>query len=434
MNGLPTSTAGIARTPGVRPLAPVFISYRTSDGRDLATTLAWALRTTGVPVWHDAADLPPGDTTRRLQEALTAGLSGAVLLVTPQIRRSTVVREIELPRLLTLEADPAFTFAVGSTVRRRPTRQQRATGQLPGLDFTAPDRLLAQPDDTLQRFKQYPLFDSDNVAALARELAAQRMAAVRTLRDPTLLLDIQTRLDPRGTPPEVPLAVRIPSPSLGRRTPNPAVWTALASFLDDLPRLLAIAQAQRLHVRGGGHLSIAFALGAAVPTTSSWSVTVEDQTGEIWGSASPDIPPEIISGPSIAHRAAPLGSPVAIHIDLALSDPPGDAFGVHLARHPDRYAAILRLVPVQRSRLLPTAGAAVVTGLAQRIRACAAEAGTHRVHLFLRTPFPVVVLLGRALNTLEITLYEWDDISDPPDYIQTATVASGRGGGPVISA
>ena len=112
-----------------------------------------------------------------------------------------MVREIELPRLLTLEADPAFTFAVGSTVRRRPTRQQRATDQLPGLDFTAPDRLLAQPDDTLQRFKQYPLFDSDNVAALARELAAQRMAAVRTLRDPTLLLDIQTRLDPRGTPP-----------------------------------------------------------------------------------------------------------------------------------------------------------------------------------------------------------------------------------------
>jgi hypothetical protein len=46
----------------------------------------------------------------------------------------------------------------------------------------------------------------------------------------------------------------------------------------------------------------------------------------------------------------------------------------------------------------------------------------------------VAVLLGRALNTLEVTLYEWEDSSDPPSYIQTATVASGRGGGPVISA
>ncbi len=430
----PPSTAGTVRTPGVRPLAPVFISYRTSDGRDLAATLAWALRSTGVPVWHDATDLPPGDTTRRLQEALTAGLSGAVLLVTPQIRRSTVVREIELPELLALEADPAFTFAVASTVRRRPTRQQRATSQLPGLDFTAPDRLLAQPDGTVQRFKQYPLFAPDDVATLARELAAQRMAAVRTLRDPTLLLDIQTRLDPRGTPPEVPLAVRIPPPSVGRRTPNPASWTALASFLTDLPRLLAIAQAQRLHVRGGAHLSIAFALGSAVPTTSSWPVTVEDQTGEIWGDSGSGIPPDIIGGLPTAHVAAPAGSPVAIFIDLVPTDPPGDAFGAHLTRHPDRYAAILRLLPAQRSRLVPAAGAAIVTELTQRIRACAAEAGTHRVHLFLRTPFPVAVLLGRALNTLEITLYEWEDSSDPPSYIQTATVASGRGGGPVISA
>jgi SMODS-associated and fused to various effectors sensor domain len=132
--------------------------------------------------------------------------------------------------------------------------------------------------------------------------------------------------------------------------------------------------------------------------------------------------------------AAPAGSPVAIFIDLVPTDPRGDAFGAHLTRHPDCYAAILRLLPAQRSRLVPAAGAAIVTELTQRIRACAAEAGTHRVHLFLRTPFPVAVLLGRALNTLEVTLYEWEDSSDPPSYIQTATVASGRGGGPVISA
>ena len=76
----------IGRVPGVRALAPVFISYRTSDGSRLAAALAWALRATGVPVWHDVTDLPPGDTTRRLQEALTSGLSGAVLIVSPDIR------------------------------------------------------------------------------------------------------------------------------------------------------------------------------------------------------------------------------------------------------------------------------------------------------------------------------------------------------------
>jgi SMODS-associated and fused to various effectors sensor domain len=73
-----------------------------------------------------------------------------------------------------------------------------------------------------------------------------------------------------------------------------------------------------------------------------------------------------------------------------------------------------------------------VTDLAQRIRACAAQAATHRVHLFLRVPFPIAALLGRTLNTLETTLYEWDDTSTIPRYVETVTVASGRGGGPVV--
>ena len=275
----PTSV-GNAPMPGVRPLAPVFISYRTSDGTDLAAAVAWALRATGVPVWHDVTDLPPGDTARRLQEALTSGLSGAALLVSPDIRQSTVVRDIEVPGLLGLEPDPAFTFAIGSVIPRTPDAMRSAT-VLPRLDYAAPDMLLALPQGTLQRFKQYPLFDNAGVALLAREIAAQRMAAVRRLSNTEVLLDIQTRLDPRGTPPEVPLAVRTRPPPPGSRVPDPAIWPPLAAFLADLPRLLSIAGAEQLRIRGGAHLSVAFALGAAVPTTSSWLVTVNDQGGHL---------------------------------------------------------------------------------------------------------------------------------------------------------
>src|SRR5579859_3479199 len=132
----------------VRALAPVFISYRTSDGSDLATSLAWALRATGVPVWHDLTDLPPGDTTRRLQEALTQGLSGAALLITPDIGHSQVVRDIEVPGLLQLEPDPDFTFAIGSIIgdRASPGSAPAARG---GLDYAAADTLLTQPPGTL---------------------------------------------------------------------------------------------------------------------------------------------------------------------------------------------------------------------------------------------------------------------------------------------
>jgi hypothetical protein len=34
------------------------------------------------------------------------------------------------------------------------------------------------------------------------------------------------------------------------------------------------------------------------------------------------------------------------------------------------------------------------------------------VHLLLRVPFPIAVLVGRLTNTIRAVLYEWDD-SDP---------------------
>ena len=41
------------------PTGPVFISYRWSDGADLAIDAARRLRASGVPVWLDRDDLPP---------------------------------------------------------------------------------------------------------------------------------------------------------------------------------------------------------------------------------------------------------------------------------------------------------------------------------------------------------------------------------------
>lgn len=96
---------------GVDSHGPVFLSHRRSDGGPLAHELAWELRGIGVPVWHDLTDLPPGDTRRRLEEALGGGLSGSVLIVTPEIQDSEVVREIELPWLIDLEEHSEFTFA-----------------------------------------------------------------------------------------------------------------------------------------------------------------------------------------------------------------------------------------------------------------------------------------------------------------------------------
>ena len=44
----------------VSPRGSVFLSYRHSDGAELAIASAWALRCAGVPVWHNRCHLPTG--------------------------------------------------------------------------------------------------------------------------------------------------------------------------------------------------------------------------------------------------------------------------------------------------------------------------------------------------------------------------------------
>ncbi len=234
---------GLGRLPRRRRLTgavdargPVFISYRQSDGLAGAMKVAWALRAAGVPVWHDQTDLPPGDTTRRLTEALASGLSGAVLVVTPEIGSSHVVRKIELPQLLKLERDETFTLAIASVV-------ERIGGK---LDYDAPDRLLQQRPGTLSRIDQRPVRTDRERADLARALARRRLEAIRpgvAGAARTLSLDIQTRVPPFAARPDADLVLRLRPPMEGDRRPHREGLHDLALFLGDLPQLVALAGA-----------------------------------------------------------------------------------------------------------------------------------------------------------------------------------------------
>lgn len=258
------------------PRGPVFISYRQSDGRAIAVALAWALRAAGVPVWHDQTDLPPGDTDRRLAEALSSGLSGAVLVVTPGIAHSEAIRDIELPRLLELENHAEFTLAVGSTVERH-----HGTGR---LDYSAPDRLLGLPTGTVERFNQKPVAAAEECAALAHAMSRQRMENLRPeIQQAGLLtLDVQTRVPPFAGGMDGDLVLRLRPPNEGERRPHRGGLYDLQRFLGHLPQLVAIAGARAVRVRGGAHLSVACALGAALPTTLMGTVEVLDTQGGRW--------------------------------------------------------------------------------------------------------------------------------------------------------
>jgi hypothetical protein len=433
--------ARLAKALGRRPSAgsvdargPVFISYRQSDGTDAAVAVAWALRAAGIPVWHDRSDLPPGDTNRRLVEALKSGLSGAVLLVTPEIKASRVVRKVELPQLLELERDPAFTFAVGSVVERDDGK----------LDYDAPDRLLRQRKGRLARLDQQPVRTPRERADVARAHARRRMEALRLdveRADRVLTLDVQTRIPPFATRPDADLVLRLRPPVVGDRRPNRAGLEDLERFLGDLPQLVALAGAEHLRARGGAHLSVAYAIGAALPTTLIGRVEVVDTNGDSWmlqGNAPVPVPtgrpPGRLEVVDSRHPGVDPGACV-VYLDLNPTRNDG-AYAALLSALGPRVAA-LHARP-RGDLLLDPAEAAVITGeAAHLVREWVGRSAATEVHLLLRCPWGVALLLGRALNTVRARVYEWEDGPDDageivaPRYLPSLVVRSGAGGSPI---
>ena len=411
---------------------PVFLSYRHSDGAELAQSLAWALRSAGIPVWLDRNDLPPGDTERRLEEAMQSGLSGAVLLVTPDIAASSVVKEIELPNLLRLEAEGAFTLSIASTI-------EAETG---GLDYSAPDRLLSRTVPDLKGLRQDPALTSRDVANIARSHCRQRMDALRAgieFAGKVIYINMQTRIVPSAIGPYGDLVVRLRPPVPGDRRPHRQGLEDLRLFLSDLPHLLEIAGARHARVSGGAHLSVAFALGAALPTTLIGDVDVVDTAGHTWSfsdnAPAPGASARLLEVMDRSPREAPKGDAV-VYLDLlpTLSDP---AFDRLVEAHPGRFASVFHIRPFVEGNLLPEDAGAIVAEASHAIRQAASRSETSEVHLLLRCPWTVALLLGRTLNTIRVNLYEWEDGPDDrdnpvaPHYLPSLVVRSGAGGSPI---
>lgn len=416
----------------VSPRGPVFLSYRHSDGADLARALAWALRASGVPVWLDQSDLPPGDTERRLEEALQSGLSGAVLLVTPDIGASSVIKDIELPHLLRIEADGAFTLSIASTIE----------AEVGGLDYSAPDRLLSRTVPDLRGLRQDSALTARDIANIARSHCRLRMEALRAgIESAGHVIDInlQTRIVPSAIGPYGDLVVRLRPPTPGDRRPHRQGLEDLRLFLSDLPHLLEIASARHARVSGGAHLSVAFAFGAALPTTLMGQVDAVDTAGHAWSvfdnAPAPGASPRLLEIIDRTPRVAPKGDAV-VYVDL-LPTRSDLAFDRLLEARSERLACVFHIRPVAEGNLLPEDAGALVTEASHAIRQAASRSETSEVHLLLRCPWTVAVLLGRTLNTIRVSLYEWEDGPDDcdslvaPRYLHSLVVRSGAGGSPI---
>ena len=252
---------------GVNPSGPVFISYRWDALSEHARDVARRLRASGVPVWLDRNDLPPGDTSTRLIEALAAGLSGAILVATEGIKRKEsghdAIHEIELPRLLELDEDTRFTLAVLSTIPRAddPGRIDRErTGELYERAETV-------------GLTHYSSFNR-SIAGIGRAFAKERLENLRDRRGESLTIDIQTRRASTAFASTADLVFRTVPPAESR-VPSRTVWEDLQEFLAWLPTTIADqGRPTPVQLVGGAHLSVAFGFGAALPEPASIPLSV----------------------------------------------------------------------------------------------------------------------------------------------------------------
>lgn len=415
----------------VRGDGPVFISYRQSDGTPQAESLENLLRAAGLVVWRDRTDLRPGTTTDRLEQALTNGLSAAVLVVTPQIVDSDIVRERELPRLLQLDDDPAFSLCIANKVARK--------GSGSKCDYAAPDRLLRLASArTLADKKQSNMLDPSGEVEIVRDLLMHRVE----LRKPGIRNEgraFTIRVQSRPTPFAVDagnddLHIRIKSADEGR-LPSRAGLLHYQTALPLMSDAVYAVGATTVRVSGGAHLSVALALGAALPETKIGNAEILDVRDQLWTSVAGDDPltTELRTETVELDRPQISGTRDRVAIFVTLTpDPDRRSFErlVHESADGFTTAAVISLAGVDR--IDPRESARLSAAVAREIRRLAANSGRAEVHLAFHGPYATALLIGRHLNTLRTVVYEWDNTTgDAASYTPVLLLQPGLAGGPI---
>jgi integrative and conjugative element protein (TIGR02256 family) len=416
----------------VRRDGAVFISYRQSDGSPKAESIENLLRAAGLVVWRDRTDLHPGTTTDRLEQALTQGLSAAVLVVTPEIVHSSIVRERELPRLLQLDEDPAFSLCIANKTARAGSNTQ--------CDYDAPDRLLRlAPSRTLADKKQSNMLQPSGEIEIVRDLlmhrVEQRKPAIRR-EDRAFTIRVQTRPAPSAMDAgEDDLHIRIRAASDGR-LPLREGLQLLQTTLPLTSDAVYATGAQTVRVSGGAHLSVALALGAALPETKIGNIEVVDAHDALWTSAEAGDDPltsELHTQPVDLGPVQTPGSHDRVAIFVSLTpDPDRTAFEQLLHESSGGFAAAAMVSVAGQARLDPREAARLSAAAAQQIKRLAAHSGRAEVHLAFHGPYTMALLIGRHLNTLRTVVYEWGNATPGrPRYTPALVLEPGVAGGPI---
>ncbi|WP_104163845.1 SAVED domain-containing protein [Cryobacterium sp. N22] len=414
----------------VNPDGPLFVSYRQSDGTDRSSQMAWLLRAAGFKVWHDRTDLRAGNTNERLERALTGGLSGAMLLVTKAIEKSWVVKNVELPRLLQLDEVTDFTLTIANEIAN-PLDASRP-------DFSAPDRLLERAPKTLGDKKQSNSRTVDGRLEIVHDHLADHISRrADDLADGILVVDVQTRPESTAQPSRAAdLHIRLRPPVDGR-LPHGDGLKDFALTLPLVSDAIHHSRARTIRIQGGMHLTVALALGMALPDTKFGHAEIEDVRGTLWSNDPVAVPNErqLIEKDYPSLNSVSVGTATKVYVAVALQQPSSEGAFVRAVAEDGDVSAAVQLSLSGAGFIDAAEGARLAELLAAKIKQLSADYDNADVHLFFHGPVTMAFLVGRLLNTLNVIAYEWDQtgFGAPARYVASMSLSAGGAGGPVAA-
>ena len=385
----------------------IFISYRRSPARHSGDAEALlvrdALRDRGIPTWRDLDDLNPVPTEDDLIATLSSEeIAGAVMLVSPEIEKSQMIRVVEAPAIL--DRFQKFDGFILKPV-------------LINLAYQEVDRVLGRPGT----FQEISRFDIDRIAKqslddgdaqrIAKAVLKQRLRAVH-YRDPDQAFSVglysRRSLFAKG----LTLCHDV-TPYFTGREHAPGAYSKIETALHDAASALA-ATGENIPVvaRGNAALPLGVLFGAI------YSPFIFDL---VWKQAAPGTPEEAWSlNSGIADIATTVrntkGNLSSEDILLAVS------VNANVERAAAEYLEAtdfspramisfgLADGPLQRGQTIsPQQGLKIAYNMLDAVRNLKTKLRMNRanLHLFLACPLSLAVLVGQNLNTLgECVLYE----------------------------
>jgi hypothetical protein len=395
------------------PTGPCFLSYKRERATE-AGLLVDALRDHGIPTWQDVLDLPSDMTETALEHVLSdPETSGAVLLATPEVELSNVIRKIEVPRIFSRAARRDGFFAIPIAAGKLSYGDMaRVLGPGLGLTDIASYNVMRATDDPL---------DGGFAASVARRALRERISAIHRSVDAgeALTLQVSTRVPlPKST--GITLRADLTHRFEGRQA-RPDAWEQhlLPAFAAVAMEIARSAPGRMVEVTGFLALPAAVALGAAMPslgpvraawlqeqakfgvTTERWSLADADQDCGFTSEVRPQSP----SAEDLALLVS-VTNDVVHDFTLSRVGLPLRAV-VHL-KPADPRPARVQLGPGQARNLACLAVDAVRDAVAHY-----SARGT--VHLFLAAPSGIAFMIGQQLNTLgRVQTYEHDPAGPTP--------------------